>query len=173
MGSHGHAAEVPVALADRRHPGSSGQFTTPGAAPPSGPWRQAGGSHSLELPWSVRAARLGALRAGLIGVKGRPDNVASWLSPLRSPATFSGALRCAAPLTQTGPALARAVHDGEGAPRLPRRKTRRHTMGQTTDSETVEAVALDWDEHLNDRDRNDQWTDADDPDDVDPNGAER
>ena len=42
-------------------------------------------------------------------------------------------------------------------------------MEQTTDTETVEAVALDWDEHLNDRDRFDQWTDADDPDDVDPN----
>jgi len=32
-------------------------------------------------------------------------------------------------------------------------------MEHTTDSETVEVDALDWDEHLADRDRYDHWTD--------------
>ena len=39
-------------------------------------------------------------------------------------------------------------------------------MEHTTGSEAVEVVALDWDEHLDDRDRVDHWTD-DDTDEVD------
>ena len=47
-------------------------------------------------------------------------------------------------------------------------------MEHTTDTVAVEADALDWDEHHDDRDRFDQWTDTDDdPDDLDPNGADR
>ena len=47
-------------------------------------------------------------------------------------------------------------------------------MEHTTDTEAVEVDVLDWDEHLDDRDRFDQWTDADDdPIDLTRTGADR